>query len=116
MRKTDFLKTSIFKFKGAFSDLRQFLAIKSPLKMMKNAFYLTLKALFVLKIFKFLSSIFGHVDNDLIRKIKSISKFKTSQLRKQTIPIHILANISRNKDNQTMRFGQYIEYKMRKLF
>ena len=84
--------------------------------MMKNAFYLTLKALFVLKIFKFLSSIFEHVDNDLIRKIKSISKFKTSQLQKQTIPIHILANISRNKDNQTMRFGQYIEYKMRNTF
>ena len=29
--------------------------IKGPLKMMKNAFYFILKALFVLKIFKFLS-------------------------------------------------------------
>ena len=29
--------------------------IESPLKMMKNAFYLILKAVFVLKIFKFLS-------------------------------------------------------------
>ena len=29
--------------------------IESPLKMMKNAFYFILKALFVLKIFKFLS-------------------------------------------------------------
>ena len=28
---------------------------ENPLKMMKNAFYFTLKALFVLKIFKFLS-------------------------------------------------------------
>ena len=28
---------------------------ESPLKMMKNAFYFTAKALFVLKIFKFLS-------------------------------------------------------------
>ena len=41
-------------FKDALSDLRQFLATESPLKMMKNAFYFTLKALFVLKIFKFL--------------------------------------------------------------
>ena len=41
--------------KGALSSLRQFLAIGSPLKMMKNAFYFTSKALFVLKIFKFLS-------------------------------------------------------------
>ena len=37
------------------SGLRQFFATVSPLKMMKNAFYFTVKALFVLKIFKFLS-------------------------------------------------------------
>ena len=39
-------------FKGAFSGLRQFLAAESPLKMMKNAFYFTSKALkvFVLTI------------------------------------------------------------------
>ena len=41
--------------KGALSGLRKFLATESPLKMMKNAFYFTPKALFVLKIFKFLS-------------------------------------------------------------
>ena len=41
-------------FKGALSGLRQFLAIESPLKMMKNAFYFTSKALFILNIFKFL--------------------------------------------------------------
>ena len=34
----------------------------SPSKMMKNAFYFILKALFVLKIFKFLSLPFGHVE------------------------------------------------------
>ena len=33
-----------------------------PLQMMKSAFYFILKALFVLKIFKFLSGIFGHVE------------------------------------------------------
>ena len=48
-------------FKGALSGPRQFLANESPLKIMKNAFYFTLKALFVLKIFKFLSWLFGHV-------------------------------------------------------
>ena len=42
------------KVKGAPSGLGQFLATESPLKIMKNAFYFTLKALFVLKIFKFL--------------------------------------------------------------
>ena len=40
--------------KGALSGLRQFLATESSLKVMKNAFYFRLKALFVLKIFKFL--------------------------------------------------------------
>ena len=44
---------TIYFFKGALSSLRQFLAGEIPLKMMKNAF--TLKALFALKIFKFLS-------------------------------------------------------------
>ena len=34
----------------------------SPSKMMKNAFYFILKALFVLKMFKFLSWHFGHVE------------------------------------------------------
>ena len=44
-----------FSIKVALSDLRQFLASKSSLKMMKNAFYFILKAFFVLKIFKILS-------------------------------------------------------------
>ena len=42
-------------FKSTLSGLRQFLTTENPLKMMKNAFYLSSKALFVLKIFKFLS-------------------------------------------------------------
>ena len=45
----------LLQFKGALPGLRQFLTTKSPLKIMKNAFYFTSKALFVLKIFKFLS-------------------------------------------------------------
>ena len=36
-------------------------SMKAILKM-KNAFYFILKALFVLKIFKFLSLLFGHVE------------------------------------------------------
>ena len=40
----------------------------------------------------------------------------TSPPDKQTIVIQILPNISRNKVNQTMKFGQLLEYKMRKLF
>ena len=40
--------------KGAVLGLRQFLAIESPFKVKKKTFYFILKALFVLKIFKFL--------------------------------------------------------------
>ena len=45
--KTNFddFEINLKVFKGALSDLRQFLASESPLKMMKNAFYFTLKAL-----------------------------------------------------------------------
>ena len=37
----------------------------SPSKMMKNAFYFILKALFVLKIFKFWSWLFSHAEKQL---------------------------------------------------
>ena len=56
------------KLKGVLSGLRQILAIESPLKMMKNAFYFTSKVHFVLKIFKFLSWLFGHVAKRLDKK------------------------------------------------
>ena len=38
---------------------------------------------------------------------------KTSQPGEQTIVIHILPNISRNKGNQTIKFGQLIEYNIK---
>ena len=44
-----------FSLKGTLYSLRQFLATENPLKVMKNVFYFTLKALSILKIFKFLS-------------------------------------------------------------
>ena len=54
------LNSSYFKqaavfLKGQLLGLRQFLTIENPLKMMKIAFYLMLKTLFVLEIFSFLS-------------------------------------------------------------
>ena len=54
--KLDLMPWSNFlHLKGAPSGLGEFLATERPLKVMKNAFYFTLKALFVLKIFKFFS-------------------------------------------------------------
>ena len=69
-----------------------------------------LKALFVLEIFSFLSFLVMQ-KNGMIRKLRLISKCMT-----QIITIHILPNISRSKDNQTVKFGQFIEYNMRNIF
>ena len=40
----------------------------------------------------------------------------TSQPGLQTIAIHILPNISQSKGNQTMKFGQSIEFTKRNIF
>ena len=53
-----FLKANFYEFKGVLSGLRQFLATKNPLKMMKNPFCFTSKSLFGLKIFNFMSRLF----------------------------------------------------------
>ena len=82
------------------------------LKTIKNAFYFTLKALFVLKIFIFLSQLSGHVE-----KRKDKVNFKIYDVTAyETIVIHILRYISRCKDNQTAIFGQLIEYNMINIF
>ena len=39
-----------------------------------------------------------------------------SQPGQKTIVIHILLNILRSKDNQTIKFSQLIEYNMRNIF
>ena len=52
----------------------------------------------------------------MIRKIRLISEFMTSQLGKQTTAIRILPNISRSKSNQMMKFGLLIEYDTRNIF
>ena len=40
----------------------------------------------------------------------------TSQPGKQIIAIHILPNISRSKNNQTMKYGQLIDCNMKNIF
>ena len=82
--------------KGRLSGLRQFLATESSLKMVKNAFYFTLKAFFILKIFKFLYWLFGHAEKCLIKKISLILKIMTSQ--------------PREKNNCNTHIAQYLKY------
>ena len=83
---------------------------ESLLKIMNNAFYFISKPHLVRLIFIFLCWLFVHVKNRLIRRIRLISKFMTSQTGWQTIAIHVLHKISGIKGNQTIKFGQVIEY------
>ena len=84
---------------------------------MKNAFYFTLKAFFVLQIFKFLSCPFSHAEkNSNITNARLFSKFMMSQPVQQTIAINILPKTSQTKDNQTIKFGQLVEYRKRNIF
>ena len=70
--------------------------------MMKNAFYFNSKADLVLKIFKFLSGLFGHIAKQFDQKDKINLKF-------YDVTIWL-------KNNQTMKFGQLVEYNMRSVF
>ena len=54
--------------------------------------------------------------NSLISRTRLISRFMTSLPGQQTVAIHILLNISRNKSNEIIEFGQLIEYYMRNTF
>ena len=63
------MESSATIVKGTLSGLTQFLANESPSEMMKNAFYFTIKALSILKIFTFLYK------NGLIRRTSLISNF-----------------------------------------
>ena len=54
--------------------------------------------------------------NGLIRKIRLILSFITSQSGYQRTVIHIMPNISRSKGNQTMKISQLIECNMKNIF
>ena len=86
-------------FRDALSGPRQLLAAESLLKIMKNAFYFTLKALFVLKIFKFFPDLLFMQKNGLIREIRLISKLTMLQPGKQAIEIHVLSSFSKRRQS-----------------
>ena len=45
-------------------------------------------------------------ESDLIRKLRLISKFMTSQTGSQIITIHILPNISKSEGNQAKKLSR----------
>ena len=62
MKNSCLLTTKILTLEAHSQVWDNFLATESTLKMLKNAFYFTLEALLVLKVFKFLSWIYSHVE------------------------------------------------------
>ena len=80
---------------------------------MKNAFYVMLKALFVLEIFTFLFWPFGYVEKWLDEK--AMVNFKTYGVTdwQKIVTIHILHNISRSKGNQTIECVKLIKHSVR---
>ena len=78
--------------------------------------FFTSKALFVLKIFKFLSRLFGHVAKRLDKKDKVNFKFYDVTAWLTTNFNTHIAQIFRSKSNQTMKFGQLIECNIRNIF
>ena len=97
--------------------------------MMKNTFYFDwfiydnglrherVKSSFLSQnIYVFVTTFWYCSKNDLIREIRLTSKFMTSQCGLQAIAIHILPDISQSKVNQTIKFGQLIEYNKENMF
>ena len=88
-----------------------------PFKNDENCFLFRLKSSFRSQdIEVFVTTFWSCRKNGLIKKIRLTSKFNTSQLGLQAIAIRILPNISQLKGNQTMKFGQLIEYNKRNIF
>ena len=63
----------------------------------------------------FVLILWSDTKNGLIKTIELVSKFMTSQPGNETIAMHRLPNISKSKGNQTMKFGQLIEYNTRNI-
>ena len=51
----------------------------------------------------------------MTKKLSLISKFMTSQIKKQIISIHILPNVSRSKGNQAVKLVQLLENNVRNI-
>ena len=72
---------------------------------MKNFFYFTIKALFLINTFKFCPDFFGHIRKGLNKKAKVYFKiYDVTNWGKK----YIYCPIS----HQTIKFGQLIEYNM----
>ena len=75
---------------------------------MKTAFNFTLKALFILKIINFCPDFFVMSENGLIRNV-NFKIYDVTNWEKINYDTHI-ANISRSKHNQKIKYDELVEY------
>ena len=80
--------------------------------MMKNAFFISPQKILFLIYLIFSPDFLGHVEKRLVWKLKLNSEISDVINWETNTCNHILHNISRNKDNQTMKFGQLREFNM----
>ena len=94
-------------FKGPLPGLRQFLESESSLKI---TFLFYIKAFFVLKVFAILSWYSGHVGKAKVNfKIFDFTNWIANNCNT------IFLNNSGSNGNQAMKYGQLIEYYVRKI-
>ena len=84
-----FLNNYFVSLKCALSGLRQFLVPGSSLKMVNNAFYFTLKALFVLKSVNICLDFLVIHKNSLIRKIRLFQNLDVTNSEANNYNTHI---------------------------
>ena len=72
-------------------DLKQFLTIESPLRMMKNAFYFTLKAVFVNQGMKFGQLIKYKCEKYFSSKAKLLKAFITTLILMAVVFLYLLS-------------------------
>ena len=83
---------------------------------MKKAFCFILKALFVLKVFKFFSSVFSHAEEMVwLEKKVNFKFYDVTAWLTNNCRTHIALN-SGSKGNQRMKFGLLTECNMRNIF
>ena len=114
-----FLWYQVLKKKKHFSETKAMTksyTLDCSCKCLCTLSYFVLKALFVLKIFKFLSWLLSHVGKwiDLKDKVSFRNLWRHNLGKKKLL--HISPNISRSKSNQATKFAQLIEHNMGNIF
>ena len=83
----------------------------------EKCFLFLLWAFFVLKVFKLLPRLLGHIGKLIDNKAKFNFKiYDVTDWKRKQITIHIFSYISKSRSVQSMKFDQLTEYNVRNIF